>query len=270
MSRNAHPEFFSRECAPALRLGRHGLVSLFLMGGMACGGDGPGVVEPPPPPEPGAIQLTVETLGFLKDDGYEVLLNGESQGTVAASDQMTISDLDAATYQVGLGDVADNCAVEAGSVAVAAGQTAMLTLSVSCAHGPATAYEGLRASRDRPNLENGQIIQCSFGLCPSDSEWDMYVEFDSQSEPQAVVRQNQTTVVEIAYLSGVAFAELTEEDFTQATFTTEFVEEPLSSTSVVLLRTDQGNVYALGNPIVATGFTPTLTVEAALIAVPES
>ena len=98
----------------------------------------------------------------------------------------------------------------------------------------------------------------------------MYVEFDSQSEPQAVVRQNQTTVVEIAYLSGVAFAELTEEDFTEATFTTEFVEEPLSPTSVVLLRTDQGNVYALGNPVVATGFTPTLTVEAALIALPES
>jgi hypothetical protein len=244
--------------AATLRRARHGLIAVVAIGGIACGEESPTLVEPP---TPGAIQLTTVTSGFFKDEGYDLLVNGQSQGTIGANDQRTIPGLDAATYQVELAGVAENCAVEAVSVPVASGVTAQVQLDVSCAHAAAVSYS-LRASRDRPNLENGEITECTFGLCPSNSEWDMYVHFDSQTQPQA-------QVVEIAHLPGVAFGDLTEADFMGATFTTEVVAEALDPSSVVLLRTDQGNVYVLGNAV-EDPLLMTLTFDAALIAEPAS
>ena len=116
--------------AREIRRGRLALVSLLVLAHAACGGS-----ESTAPPMPGSIQLSTETSGFQQDDSYELLVDGESKGTIGANDQMTISDLDPATYEVALGDVAANCVVDATSVDVASEQTASVSLSVACTFG---------------------------------------------------------------------------------------------------------------------------------------
>lgn len=253
-----------RTGAPGVRPGLFALLSLVVAGTVACGGDSVSA-----PPEPGSLQVTTQTSGFLKDGSYELLVNGESRGSIGANDEKTIPSLDPATYQVSLGDVAANCQVQTSVPAVVAeGATAAVELSVTCAPEPAVPYT-VRASRDRPDLETGAVVECSFGLCPSGSEWDFYVHFNSQSSPQSVVRQNQTDAVEIAHVSGVSLSQLTEAHLEGATFTTDLMTDPVAADRTVLLRTADGNVYALGNPVENT-LLLTLTFDAVLIDRPAS
>jgi hypothetical protein len=235
------------------------LVALSVIGTVGCGSSD-STVEPP---MPGSISLTTETSGFRKDDSYELLVNGESRGTIGANDATTISDLDPATYEVDLGDVADNCVVESVSVPVVSVETADVTLNVVCAFSEPDVY-ALRFSRDRPNLENGELTDCPFGFCASEEDWDLYVYYSSQTTPKSVIRQNQTTGVEIAHLPGVTLSELTEADVAAATFTTTLVADPFDAGRVILIRTDLGSVYALGNPVEDTN-AQTLTFDAAWI-----
>lgn len=218
------------------------------------------------PEMPGTIVLTTVTSGFLKDDSYELFVGGESRGTIQANGELTISDLDPATYTVDLGDVADNCTTEGDSVEVASEETVNISLSVDCSFSTSTSYT-VRFSRERPNLENGEIIECPFQLCPAGAEWHLYVHNNSQTTPHAVIRQNQTTAIEIAHVPGVALGDLSEEDFTSASFTTDLVSDPFDTGRVILIRTDTGTVYALGNPV-EDAFALTLTFDAALIVQP--
>lgn len=243
------------------RLRRSALMALLVAFTAACGESSNEVLGPP---LPGSIAVTVVTTGFMKDDGYELLVNGESQGSVAADAEATIDDLEPANYEVDLGDVADNCSVEGTSVAVVSEETALVALTVVCLAADPVPY-AVRASRDRPDLDTGAMVECSFGLCPSDDEWDVWVEFDSQGDPQAVIRQNEDIAVEIAHIDGVALADLTDMDVEGATFSLEPVDAPFGPNTVVLVRTDQGNLYALGNPTEQT-LLLTATFDAMLIA----
>ena len=200
------------------------------------------------PTLPGSIQLSTETSGFQQDDSYDLLIGGESKGTIGANDQVIIADLDPATYEVALGDVAANCVVEGTSVEVASEQTASVVLTVSCSFGDPDAYD-IRFTRDRPNLDNGEITDCIFGICPSgEDQWDFYVHYQSGT-PHAVIRQNQATGAEIAHLPGVVFEELTEEQVAGATFTTSLVADPWDAGRVILIKTNEGGIHALGNPV---------------------
>lgn len=243
------------------RQGRTALMALLVTFTAACGESSTEILGSP---LPGAIAVSVVTTGFMKDDGYELLVNGESQGTVAADAEATIDDLEPANYEVALADVADNCSAEGTSVAVLEDETATVAFTVVCLAPEAEPY-AVRASRDRPDLDTGAMVTCSFGLCPSDDEWDVWIEFDSQGEPQAVVRQNQDIAVELAHIDGVALADLTDADVDGASFSLDPIDEPFGPNTVVLVRTDQGNVYALGNPTEQT-LLLTATFDAMLIA----
>ncbi|MBT8487496.1 MAG: hypothetical protein KJO65_01595 [Gemmatimonadetes bacterium] len=243
------------------RLRRHGLTALLVAFTAACGESSNEVLGPP---LPGSLAVSIVTTGFMKDDGYELMVNGESRGTIAADGEATIDDLEPANYEVELGDVADNCSVEGVSVDVVSEETAAVALAVVCLAPEPVPY-AVRASRDRPDLDTGAMVECSFGLCPSDDEWDVWVDFDSQADPQAVIRQNEDIAVEIAHLDGVALADLTDVDVEGATFSLEPVDAPFGPNTVVLVRTDHGNVYALGNPTEQT-LLLTATFDAMLIA----
>lgn len=241
------------------------MAAALALGGGACGGSDAPVVEVV---MPGSIALTTVTSGFIKDDSYELLLDGVSQGTIGANDEITLADLDPATYELTLGDVADNCSVESTSVPVAAEDTAQVSLTVSCSYGEPDAYVR-RFNRERPLLDTGTIAECPFGLCPSGAEWDLYVYYSSASDPHSVIRQNQATGIEIAHLPGVTLEDLTEDDVQGAVFTADLVPDPFDAGRVILVRTESGTVYALGNPVEDTS-AQTLTFDAVRVAGPTS
>lgn len=246
----------------ARRRGWHALVAFLAVGAVACSEGATAPAES----EPGSILVKTATTGFLKAEGYGVVVDGVNTMAVEANDEVTVTGLDPGSYLVELADVPDNCAVEGVLVPVESAETAEVALTIDCAHTAPVAYT-IQFSRERPDLETEAITVCSFGLCPTQEEWDLWVYNNSETEPSSVIRQNQTTGVEIAHLPGVTLTELTEADYEAATFTTELVADPFDSGRVILIRTDLGNVYALGNPsedLVAS----TLTFDAALIARP--
>lgn len=224
-----------------------------------------GVTEPGEP-TPGSMVVTTETTGFLKATEYDLTVDGASNGTIGANDEMTISELEPGEYQVDLGNVPDNCSANGATVSVEADQAAQVALTVTCTYADPVAYT-IQFNRERPNMDTGDVMTCPFGICSTEDEWDLYVYNSISTDPHAIIRQNQTTAVEIAHLPDVTLASLAEADFDGATFTTDLINTPFDGNRVILIRTDLGDVYALGNPSedVTAG---TLTFDAALIATP--
>jgi hypothetical protein len=77
--------------------------------------------------------------------------------------------------------------------------------------------------------------------------WDFYFANNGSRPVHAVLFQNGGNSVEIAHLLGRTFDSVTEADVATATFTTGLVDEPFDATRVVLVRTDLGAVYKVGN-----------------------
>lgn len=245
----------------ARRRGWHASVALLAVSVAACSGDALGGFV-----EPGSILVRTATTGFLKAEGYGVVVDGVSAMAIGANDEVTVDGLDPGSYLVELADVPDNCTVDGVLVPVESAETAEAALNIECAYADPVAYT-IQFSRERPDLETEAITVCSFGFCPTQEEWDLWVYNNTGTEPSSVIRQNQDTGVEIAHLPGVTLSELTEADYDAATFTTELVGDPFDSGRVILIRTDLGNVYALGNPS-EDAIALTLTFDAALIAQP--
>jgi hypothetical protein len=245
---------------PARHRGCHAVLALMTIGMVACG-DSSG------PPSPGSILVTTETSGFLKAESYEVVVDGVSAKTIGANDEVTVSGLDPGTYYVDLAQVPGNCGAAGVLVAVESEKTTAVSLTVGCAYAQPVAYS-VQFSRERPDLETGAITVCSFGICPSqEKEWDLWVSNNNQAPSSSVIRQNTETGVEIAHLPGVTLAQLTEAHYKAASFTNSPVADPFDAGRVILIRTDVGNVYALGNPVEDLT-TYRLAFDAALIAKP--
>jgi hypothetical protein len=252
------PEVCSNDTTSARRRRWQAVFPLLAVGMVACSDSGP--------PTPGSLLVKTETVGFMKAAQYELVVAGVSGGTVGANDEVTIPGLDPGSYVVDLTDVPDNCSAESATVSVESKATAEVVLSVNCTYAAPVSYT-VQFTRQRPDLDTGEVVVCPFGVCASQEAWDFWVENNIQTQPRSHIRQNQTTGVEIAHLPGVTLDVLTEEDLASASFTTNKVDEPFSSSRVILVRTDLGNVYALGSPIedVTNG---TVTFQAALIATP--
>jgi hypothetical protein len=244
----------------ARRRGGRAVVALMAMGMIACGEDASG------PPAPGSILVKTETVGFLKPEGYEVIVAGVGTTTIGANDEVTVSGLDPGSYVVDLAEVPDHCGVEGVTISVESDRTAEVSLTVACAHDDPVEYT-IQFSRERPDLDTGAITVCSFGICPTQEAWDLFVHSNTQTEPRSTIRQNQTIGVQIAHLPGVTLEGLTEADFEAATFTTDLIADPFDAGRVILIRTDLGDVYALGNPVEDLT-SSRLTFDAALIAKP--
>jgi hypothetical protein len=243
----------------ARRRGWHPVVALVVIALVGCS-------DTSGPPTPGSIQVKTQTSGFLKASSYDLVVAGASEGTIGATDEVTVSGLDPGSYLVDLGNVPANCSAEGVTVTVTSQETTVVPLVVECTHDQPSSYT-VQFVRQRPDLDTGEITVCPFGICSTNEAWDFHVFNNIQTQPRSVIRQNQTTGVEIAHISGVTLVGLREAHFNEATFTTQWVEEPFGSGKVILIRTDLGNVFALGNPVEDT-VNGTLTFDAALIARP--
>jgi Tol biopolymer transport system component len=92
-------------------------------------------------PTTGSIRVTTTTSGPSPDaDGYTLTLDGTDRGPLASTGELLLDALPAGNHAVGLGGVAGNCRVDGDNpqtVAVIAGETATLALSVTCTAPPA-------------------------------------------------------------------------------------------------------------------------------------
>jgi hypothetical protein len=99
-----------------------------------CGDDDPA------PPTTGDILIIAVTTGDNPDaDGYTVTVDGNSVGTVDVNGELRISNQTAATYLVGLTDVAPQCTVAGDNprdLVLVAGTTTSETFNVDCAGAP--------------------------------------------------------------------------------------------------------------------------------------
>ena len=91
-------------------------------------------------PTTGTIQVTIASTGAPADpNGYQLLLDGAANQTVANSATLTLPTIAPGAHTVGLDGVAADCQVQGDnplSVTVVAGQTATASLSVTCAAPP--------------------------------------------------------------------------------------------------------------------------------------
>lgn len=233
---------------------------LLLAGLVACGSDSAG------PPAAGSIHVQIATSGFLMPAGYDLQVAGVAHA-VEASDEVTVDGLDPGEYSVALSNVPENCTADGvGAVTVTSSQTAEAALTIRCTFSEPATFT-IQFSRQRPDLDTGAITVCAFGVCPNQEAWDMWIYNSTSTTPRSIVRQNQTSGVEIAHVEGVTLTGLNETHLTGAAFTTASIDVPFDAQRVILIRTDEGNVFALGDPTEDT-IANTLTFSAALIAQP--
>ena len=106
----------------------------------------------------------------------------------------------------------------------------------------------LQFDKERLDLDTGEIVESLDLPSPGESDaWDLGVARNSNRDAKAVILQNRSNEVEIAHLPGRTFAEVTSDDIEAASFTTEPVDESFGAGLVILVRTDTGLVFKLGN-----------------------
>jgi hypothetical protein len=94
----------------------------------------------PPPPESGALRVTVTTSGQDPDpDGYAVSVDGGTPQPIGSNATVTISGLGVGQHQLQVSGTADNCAVQGAAsttATVVAGDTTEVGLAVACTARP--------------------------------------------------------------------------------------------------------------------------------------
>ena len=88
----------------------------------------------------GSVRVAAATTGTSPDpDGYTITLNGNAQGALGTSAEITLESISPGRQSIGLSGVADNCAVQGDNprnVAIAAASVAALAFSVRCTQPP--------------------------------------------------------------------------------------------------------------------------------------
>lgn len=243
------------------RLARRGTASLIMLAMAGCGSDSTASGGT------GDIHVRAETSGFNKDDAYVVLVDGAGRYPIGANGDVTVSDVEPDIHLVDLVDVASNCEDAPTLARVSADQTAEVLLPVVCAFGEPEEYT-MAFEDEELNLDSGEITSCPLGRCSSTVGPDFYVVYNGLRTIHAVIFQNGSNGgVEIAHLPGITLDELTEQDLLGATFTTDIVGDSFDEGRTILIRTDLGAVYALGNPV-EDDQNLTLTFDAVLLTEP--
>ena len=95
------------------------------------------------------------------------------------------------------------------------------------------------------DLDTGTIVETLDLLEPSDA--DIQLAYNALRTPHAVVFPAGASGVELAFVQGVSFDGVTAESVAGLTFSAEPVDLPFTANDTVVVRTDSGAVYKLGN-----------------------
>jgi len=98
------------------------------------------------------------------------------------------------------------------------------------------------------DLDTGTVVEATPGQVVEANQADFFISYNADVVPHAVLIPT-TEHVEMAFLSGVAFPDVTVDNIIGLTFTADTVDEPLGQYDTVILRTDTGLVFKLGNAV---------------------
>ncbi len=101
------------------------------------------------------------------------------------------------------------------------------------------------------DLDTGAVQESCRDPAAEASGWDILVAYHADRQLRSVLFQNPSRQVQIAHLPGRSFEEVTAADIEGAPFTEGAVDEPFDDARVILIRTDLGAVFKLGNPLEA-------------------
>ena len=76
---------------------------------------------------------------------------------------------------------------------------------------------------------------------------DIRIAYNALRSPSAVVVSGMTEGIQLAFVAGVAFDGVTAESAANLTFSPEPVDAPFSASDTVVVRTDTGVLFKLGN-----------------------
>jgi hypothetical protein len=193
----------------------------------------------------------VATTGYFSSSAvYEVSLDGAASGTIGANDALTIEGVEAGPHSVGLRGL-DAACEDPGVLAVdvPAGEMGSFELDIVCSYERPVRYT-LAYETSEIDLDAGVVNDD----CCSDKVYDFHFAYRFLARYHAVVFQHKKGR-KIAHLPDVVFEDLTRDDVAGASFTTSHVETTFDPDRVILITTDQGDVYALGNPVELSNFT---------------
>ena len=121
----------------------------------------------------------------------------------------------------------------------------------TCFDGGTPRSQWLGYSDDYMNLDVPSVERDVY-MSPTDPGWDFYIAYNGSTSVHSRIFQNGGNGVEIAHLRGRTFSTVTDCDIAGATFTTGLIDEPFDTTRTILIRTDLGSVYKVGNPVETT------------------
>ena len=120
----------------------------------------------------------------------------------------------------------------------------------------------LRYETDFLDIDGDTVVSCARS-CPFPDATDLRLIFDPASDVHAFLVPNGGTGVEIAEIPGGDFVAVSAADAGTATFTSTASGILFDRTRIILIRTDQGALFKLGNPVEAEMVVEGVRFEAA-------
>ena len=103
------------------------------------------------------------------------------------------------------------------------------------------------------DLDSGTVIGAAL---PGAEEADIRFAYNALQSPSAVLVPGAIEGIELAYLWDVAFDGVTAESMDGLSFSPEVIDMPLAAGDTILVRTESGSVFKIGNALVLdTGVT---------------
>ena len=135
-----------------------------------------------------------------------------------------------------------------------------LALLVPVTAGAASWFATLQAETDVLDLETQTVAENDV-LSPDSDTADMRLAYNADRSNPFVVFQNQMTGILIAFADGAAFGSVDLAMAQGMTFTEGVIDTPLDSDDTVVLKTQAGSLFKIGNPVDNGDGTVTLEVD---------
>jgi hypothetical protein len=105
-------------------------------------------------------------------------------------------------------------------------------------------------------LDSGAVLDVTVADIGEPSGADVRFAYNADRTPHAVVVPASTEGVELAFVDEVAYDGVTAADVAGLSFSTEPVDLPFEAQDTVVVRTDTGAVFKIGNAV-ESGFSVT-------------